>query len=155
MNMTWPGVMWPTMSSAYVPQYNMAPVGVSGPVMQQQQQMGGQMGGGQVGNSDRKWRFPCDNCGNYGHWRHEVSCPNFHVYIARQHQRLSRAGRDKGCRQQLAANSRQEVRPWGMACSQRLRAQDPSSMEVRCDVLKTFTQLVNSVICFHCFILIN
>ena len=113
MNMTWPGMMWPTMAPAYVPQYNMAPAGVSGHGMQQQQQMGGQMGGGQVGNSgrggpDRKWRFPCDNCGNYGHWRHEVTCPNYHVYIARQQAAAAAFQGRAGQGMQAAAGSQQQ-----------------------------------------------
>ena len=113
VNMPWPGVMWPTMASAYVPQYNMAPLGASGPVMQQQQ-MGGQMGGGQVGNAgrgepDRKRQFPCDNCGNYGHWRHEVSCPNFHVYLARQQAASAAFQGRAGQGIQAAAGSQQQT----------------------------------------------
>ena len=114
MNMAWPGVMWPPMAPAYVPQYNMAPAGAGGPMMQQQQQMGGQMGGGQVGNAgrgrpDRKWRYPCDNCGNYGHWRHEVTCPNFHIYLARQ-QAVSAAFQGRSAPgMQAAAGSQQQT----------------------------------------------
>ena len=72
------------------------------------QQMGGQGSGQQMGGygvgqqaamsmvqqggmnrgvgPEKKWRFPCDNCGNFGHWRHEVVCPKFSVYLARQQQ---------------------------------------------------------------------
>ena len=29
-------------------------------------------------------RFPCDNCGQMGHWRSEIICPNYHIYLATQ-----------------------------------------------------------------------
>ena len=54
---------------------------------QQTGQVSGQHSGAiRAGGPEKKWRFPCNNCGNFGHWRHEVVCPNYHIYLARQQQ---------------------------------------------------------------------
>jgi hypothetical protein len=41
--------------------------------------------GGQSRN-DRKARFPCDNCGQLGHWKYQPVCPNYHVHLESLHQ---------------------------------------------------------------------
>jgi len=29
-------------------------------------------------------RFPCDNCGQIGHWSYSMECPNYDAYLAKQ-----------------------------------------------------------------------
>ena len=53
---------------------------------QGQMQFSGQAALGNRSNyrEQQRARFPCDNCGQMGHWRSEIVCPNYHVFLATQ-----------------------------------------------------------------------
>jgi hypothetical protein len=45
------------------------------------QQAGGRGG---MSKADKVARFPCDNCGQSGHWSYDINCPNYEVYLEKQ-----------------------------------------------------------------------
>ena len=49
-------------------------------------QFSGQAAPGNRSNyrEQQRARFPCDNCGQMGHWRSEIVCPNYHVFLSTQ-----------------------------------------------------------------------
>ena len=53
---------------------------------QGQMQFSGQAALGNRSNyrEQQRARFPCDNCGQMGHWRSEIVCPNYQVFLATQ-----------------------------------------------------------------------
>ncbi len=50
-----------------------------------QQLYGLQSQAGGHSQNDRKARFPCDNCGQLGHWKYQPVCPNYHVHLKSLH----------------------------------------------------------------------
>jgi len=39
---------------------------------------------GRASKAQKVARFPCDNCGQIGHWSYSMECPNYDVYLAKQ-----------------------------------------------------------------------
>jgi hypothetical protein len=37
-----------------------------------------------MSKADKVARFPCDNCGQSGHWSYNINCPNYEVYLEKQ-----------------------------------------------------------------------
>ena len=49
-----------------------------------QQPAGFQQETARISKAQKVARFPCDNCGQIGHWSYSMDCPNYDAYLAKQ-----------------------------------------------------------------------
>jgi hypothetical protein len=41
-------------------------------------------GKGRMSMADKVARYPCDSCGQNGHWSYDIACPNYEAYLEKQ-----------------------------------------------------------------------
>jgi len=88
---------YPPPQQPYYP-YMQAPWGGEGWQGSQSQYQQGRPGGGaaSVTKAEKIAKYPCDNCGQTGHWSYSIECPNYETYLAKMRAKAEAAKGGKG-----------------------------------------------------------